>query len=195
MLTRCLPASSALPRPRWRFLGPGFAFLASALAALFLAACGGEPASTQSGGRSAQIRGWVIRHAEKDLTPGVPDAALTEAGLARAAAWAERFRAEPLAAVLCTKWRRSRETAGPIASAHGIEPTIVDADAGAAASAVRALLPGSRVVIVGHSNTIPPILDALGAGVPGLTISEDEYGGVWEVSVAPASVPEAPTSH
>lgn len=192
MLTRCLPASSALPRPLWRLLGSGSAFRATALATLFLAACGGEPASPQSRGPSAQIRGWVIRHAEKDLTPGVADPGLTEAGRARAVAWAERFRAEPLAAVYGTKWRRSRETAGPIAQTHGLEPTIVDAEAGAVASAVRALPRGSRFVIVAHSNTIPAILGALGAGVPGLTITEDEYGGVWEVRIAPGPAPASP---
>lgn len=162
---------------------------------------GGERAS--EGARPGRV--WVIRHAEKDTTPGAADPGLTDAGRARAAEWASRFKAEALTAVYCTKWRRSRETAEPIAAAHALTVTTLPEsparpgltgkaaadqrlldDAAALAADIRAKHASGRVVVVGHSNTIPMILDALGAGAPGLTIADSEYAGVWEVVLTPA---------
>ncbi len=164
----------------------------------------GAAKATADGAASTGGRVWVIRHAEKDTTPGVADPGLTDAGRARVAGWVDRFKAEPLTAVYCTKWRRSRETAVPIGASHSLAVTTLpeaparpgltgrDAanqrlldDAAALAADIRAKHANGRVVVVGHSNTIPMILDALGAGVQGLTVDESEYAGVWEVELAP----------
>lgn len=173
---------------------------------IVLGACASGAGSTNASGGAAAGAGrvWVIRHAEKGTTPGAADPGLTDAGRARVADWVNRFKNEALTAVYCTKWRRSRETAVPIAASHALAVTTLpeapsrpgltgrDAanqrlldDAAALAADIRAKHAHGRVVVVGHSNTIPMILDALGAGAPGLTVDESEYAGVWEIELTP----------
>ena len=109
----------------------------------------------------------VVRHAEKAAVPG-DDPPLSEAGAARAAALARVLRDAPVRAVIVTPRRRTGETAAGVVAARGLTPVVVPfaanvADhARAVADAVRAA-GGGTVLVVGHSNTVPAILAALGA--------------------------------
>jgi broad specificity phosphatase PhoE len=74
----------------------------------------------------------LVRHATNDTvgrlvagwTPGVH---LNEEGRAQAERLARRLSAEPLRAVYTSPLERAVETAGPIAAAHGLEPSVCDA--------------------------------------------------------------------
>jgi broad specificity phosphatase PhoE len=109
----------------------------------------------------------LVRHAEADGEPS-SDPPLTEAGTARAGALARALRATNIGTVIVSPRARTRLTAGPLLANQGLEPNVVGFDGGrerhiqAVAEAVAAA-PGTRaVLVVGHSNTIPAIVGALG---------------------------------
>jgi broad specificity phosphatase PhoE len=123
---------------------------------------------TASAGAAAQSKPTVVilvRHAEKGTTPA-NDPPLTEAGVARAKALAAALLNTNVQAVITTELTRTRETARPLAEARGLTSETVhtgptDAHVKAVADAVRAHA-GQTVLVVGHSNTIPAIIGALG---------------------------------
>ncbi len=129
----------------------------------------------------------LVRHAEKASSPG-PDPELSEAGLARAAALASALSDASVSSIITTQFRRTRATAAPLAEKLGLTPITVAADAGlaahaqATANAVRARPAGEVVLVVGHSNTIPAILRALG-GPDFPELCESEYDKLFIVQL------------
>jgi len=103
----------------------------------------------------------VVRHAEK--ADQSDDTALSAKGRARAKALADLLRAAGVTHIITSEFRRSQETAAPLAKALGLTAEQVPArDLPALVARLHALDPASIVVIVGHSNTIPPMLAVLG---------------------------------
>jgi phosphohistidine phosphatase SixA len=131
---------------------------------------------------------FVMRHAEKQTAnPADKDPPLAPAGEARALELARQFggapKAQSLDAILVTELRRTQDTVRPLANKLGIPVIVVPADEPEAA-AKRALhdFRGGRVLIVGHSDTVPEIVKALSGTEVG-AMSETEYGIVYVVSV------------
>jgi len=107
----------------------------------------------------------LVRHAEKGSVPA-NDPPLTEAGMARARALAAALADARIDAIIATSTLRTRETARGVAELRGLPIETValaarDAHVGAVAAAVRRHA-GQTVLVVGHSNTIPAIITALG---------------------------------
>jgi broad specificity phosphatase PhoE len=127
----------------------------------------------------------LVRHAEK--APGTGDVPLSEAGHARARALAEIGREAAIEAIITTQFSRTRQTAEPLASALSITPVVVPAQSDVAkhaadvAAAVRQQA-GRAVLVVGHSNTIPPIVAALG-GLRFPDLCEAEYDRIFVVMI------------
>jgi phosphohistidine phosphatase SixA len=148
--------------------------LGMAGAALALTGC-----ATTSGSGAAPAY-YVMRHLEK---ADGPDPALSSTGAANAARLAAWFkgRAKPRAIYVSTT-RRARETAAPLAARLGLMPKEYNpADTAALVARVRAE-PGS-VLVVGHSNTVPDVVGALGGTRPA-PIADTEYRTVWVVTKA-----------
>jgi broad specificity phosphatase PhoE len=130
----------------------------------------------------------VIRHAEKDLTPGVADPALTPEGTARAALLARMFGDgnDPghLDAIYVSPTLRNRLTAAPLAARLGITEIVAPADdpRGLARRALREHR-GGRVLIVGHSDTVPAIVAELSGNPHVPDIGAQEYGTMYIVTV------------
>lgn len=124
----------------------------------------------------------LVRHAEKGDEGDDPS--LTEAGAARAGSLVAELAGEPIRAIFVTPFARTRETAAPIAKALGLTPTVIevggdlDDHVRRVVDAIRALPRGSMALVVGHSNTVPAIMRALGV-VETITIDEDEYGDLF----------------
>ena len=127
----------------------------------------------------------LLRHAEKAVAPG-RDPALSEAGRNRARALAVEFADPPLAAVYATPYRRTQLTAAPIAAAHGLPITVRPAGEApdALAWTLRKRHAGQRVVLIGHSNTVPAIAMAL-SGEPVEPMAEYEYDRYFVVRLPP----------
>ncbi|MCA9525908.1 MAG: FKBP-type peptidyl-prolyl cis-trans isomerase [Myxococcales bacterium] len=125
----------------------------------------------------------LVRHAEKQAD--VEDPGLTDAGKARAQALAAALARQDVAAIITTQYLRTLETADPIAGAKGLKAEVVkveDADQYGKdmAQRIRNGYGGLTVLIVGHSNTIPQILCALGAEC-GVKIGESQYDDLFIV--------------
>jgi broad specificity phosphatase PhoE len=138
----------------------------------------------------------LVRHAEKDLG-AISDAPLSPEGEQRADRLAQMFGdAEPFGRVrriYVTNTRRTQQTALRLSQRLGINSEVVDAKAKSDDLARRVLSEnrGGRVLIVGHSNTVPDIVKALIDDEDVPPIGEEEYGTLYVVTVpsfGPATV-------
>lgn len=131
----------------------------------------------------------LVRHAEKAAQPA-NDPGLTPEGEQRARDLAQVARDAGVTAVITTQFARTRATAEPLLKSLGGTPEVVDArgatHAQDVAAAVRKHL-GQVVLVVGHSNTIPAIIAALGAPQPP-PICDPEYDNLYIVTL-PATGP------
>lgn len=127
----------------------------------------------------------LIRHAEKaDDDPRDPS--LSQAGRKRVDKLVSRLRDTPLTAVYASGYRRTQQTAAPIAAAHHLAVATYDAARPAAdfAGALRSANPTGTVLVVGHSNTIPALAQALCSCDIGPT-ADSEYGRRITIRVLP----------
>jgi broad specificity phosphatase PhoE len=156
------------------------------LVAIGLCACASGTGFADAAGQEAEMRIFLVRHAERaddDPNPG-----LTDAGQERALALADEIAARlgdaPLTAVYSTPYRRTLETAAPTAERHALTVTQYDpSDLAGFAETLRAAT--GAVLVVGHSNTTPELVALLG-GDPGDPIDDaDEYDRFYEVTIAP----------
>ncbi|MFL5382560.1 MAG: SixA phosphatase family protein [Longimicrobiaceae bacterium] len=111
----------------------------------------------------------LVRHAEKvTANPLDRNPSLSREGRQRARDLAAALRGRRVDAILVTQFKRTRETAVPLAASRGITPEVtqMDGDSDAAAaevvSRIRARHLGHTVVVVGHSTTVPKIIALLG---------------------------------
>ena len=132
-------------------------------------------------GAAAQPTIFVVRHAEKaDAGTGDPnDPDLSEVGQARAAALATVLKDAKIKFVYATEFKRTQATAKPTAEAAGVEVTVMPGKETAALVAKLRKAKGN-VLVVGHSNTIPDIVKALGLPKPA-AIGDGDYDNLFIV--------------
>jgi phosphohistidine phosphatase SixA len=143
----------------------------------------------------------LVRHAEKVTTdPRDPNPGLTAAGEQRACDLARLLRRRHVAAVITTQFARTRLTGKPTAdAAHVALDSMtagrdVQAHAAEVAERIRTRYAGKTVLVVGHSNTVPKIIAALGG--PALAdICDSAYGNVFTVVIAPQGAPRFTHAH
>jgi broad specificity phosphatase PhoE len=124
----------------------------------------------------------LVRHAEKSTTPA-NDPGLTEQGSGRAQILMKMFENSNLSAIYCTQYARTKLTAQPLATKLGLQVQVVDASA--SKKLVETILTrhaGKSVLVVGHSNTLPEIVAALGAGKMA-DIADPDYDNLFIVNV------------
>lgn len=131
---------------------------------------------------------YIVRHAEKEAVPADADEAtrkdppLSQAGKLRALALPDDLPVEQLDAVYVTRTKRSHDTASAVLAVTGLEPIAYPPqDTAGLVERLRGRR-GQHVLIVGHSNTIPELLAALGV-TPEISIPEDQYGDMWVVEL------------
>ena len=139
---------------------------------------------------------YLVRHAEKADTTADP--ALSAGGAARAAALREALRDAGIGAVVVSDRKRTRETAQPLADLLGITPTAVPVSGGlpahvaGVARAVRSAR--GAVLVVGHSNTVPAIIRALGG--PAMSdICDPQYANLYILVLAPGEPAHLARAH
>ncbi len=127
---------------------------------------------------------YLVRHGEKDPTPGVADPLLTPAGEARAQALRKKLAGKHPAALFTTDTRRTRATLAPLAQATGLTPLVYSPkDPDALAIRLYKEYAGRTVVVVGHSNTLLPLLAALGVKAPMQEIKDEEFSYLFRVEL------------
>jgi len=121
---------------------------------------------------------FIVRHAEK-ASNGDNDPDLSLQGEKRAGALANILKDSQVTSVFVTEFKRTQETAAPTAKAAHVSPTVVPAkDIGELVGKLRAS--NGNALVVGHGNTIPDLLKALGVATP-VVISDDDYKEIFVV--------------
>ncbi len=129
---------------------------------------------------------YLVRHAEKATDGDLSDPLLSAPGVVRANLVADMLVDIPLTTVYSTSFFRTVDTASPTAGMHGLPITDYDPRSrGAMAELVVTLrtTPGHHLV-VGHSNTTPDLVEALG-GDQVSAIDEAEYDRLYIVVIGP----------
>ena len=107
----------------------------------------------------------LVRHAEKAAVPG-DDPPLSDIGRERAEALAGAMVSSKPSAIIVSTRQRTALTAEVIAKRAGVTPQAISLDGGGAAhiaAVAKAVQQATGVVlVVGHSNTVPAIIKALG---------------------------------
>lgn len=134
----------------------------------------------------------LVRHAEKAAAPE-NNPPLTDAGRARADAIRDLLKDAGVSVIYSTPTARTMQTAEPLARLLGVEITQTPISGGiqayinGLAETIRKEQRGKTVLVVGHSNTVPQTVAALGApAVP--EIADPEYNGLYIVTI-PADGP------
>ena len=124
---------------------------------------------------------FLVRHAERATISGhVPsDTGLSAVGNERAEALARALKNAQITAIYTTEYERTRETAAPVALSLGIRPEVIPGDDLRALVAKLKASPGN-VLVVGHSNTLPQIISALGVSSR-VTVAESDYNNLFLV--------------
>ena len=128
-----------------------------------------------------------VRHAEKASVPA-DDPGLSPAGQRRVAELTRQLvDADVVAgidAVYSTPYRRTEETARPVAEALDLPINTYDAaDTEAIMEYIVREHKGKIILVVGHSNTLPALIGNMGASKRVPEIAEDEYDNIYIVSI------------
>jgi broad specificity phosphatase PhoE len=158
-------------------------FIRRAAVAVLLSAATGMALAAQAARATTVI---LVRHAEKAAEPA-DDPPLTSVGEARARDLWIAVKDAGVGAVITTQLVRTRATAQPTVAAMHLTPEVIRAGGAThakdVADAVRKHA-GQTVLVVGHSNTVPAIVEALGAPRPP-AICDPEYDNLYVVTLAP----------
>ena len=120
---------------------------------------------------------YIVRHLH---TPtGERDPELTTEGQRQAALLAEWFGEEAPRAIYVSSYKRTAQTAAPLAARLGLTPIVYD-PADTPALIARARSGPLPALIVGHSNTVPDIVERLG-GTPPAPLVHEDFGDIWVV--------------
>jgi phosphohistidine phosphatase SixA len=134
----------------------------------------------------------VVRHAERAPEP-LGDPALSAEGAARAEALATLLAAAQVQTLITTHYRRTRETATPLARLRGLVPTVLTVRRGEVSAHVEEVLAEVRkatgvVLVVGHSNTVAAIVAGLTGSSP-LKLCEASYANLFIVTPGTPGTP------
>ena len=120
---------------------------------------------------------YVMRHLNTQA--GVSDPNLTGEGQRVASLLANWFKRGKPAVIYVSNTKRAQQTAAPLARKLKIKPTIYNPKNTAAL--IAAVSGEARtVLVVGHSNTLPDIIEGLGGHRPEPLIHED-FGDIWRI--------------
>lgn len=122
----------------------------------------------------------IVRHAEKAANdPKDPD--LSPAGRERAEALARILKDADITAIFASEFKRTQETAAPTSASTGVPPTIVPGkDTALLISKLHQL--NGNALVVGHGDTIPNIIKALGIDRP-IQITDSDYTELFVVTL------------
>lgn len=130
----------------------------------------------------------LVRHAERadggagtgGMTKTPADPLLSAAGEARAQKLATMLVDAGVTTIFTTEFRRTQDTAKPLAAKLGVTAQVVPGnDLAGLIAKIKGAKPSDVVFVVGHSNTVPDIIKQLGG--PPVTIADNEYDNLFIV--------------
>ncbi len=127
---------------------------------------------------TAQPTIFITRHAEK-ANSGGNDPDLSEIGWTRAELLARILKDANITAIYTTEFKRTQQTAEPLARALGVPATVVRATATTSLVERFKAITGN-ILVVGHGNTIPDLIKALGL-TEAINLGENDYDNLFVV--------------
>ncbi|WP_343702639.1 histidine phosphatase family protein [Chitinophaga sp.] len=124
---------------------------------------------------------FLVRHAEKN--PGA-DSTLTAAGMQRAGKLYRLLKDSSISKIYSTKYKRTMQTGDSLRIRFGIDTVLYQPD-----STGESLLYeisrrgdwGKRILVIGHSNTLIPLLKSLDVNPRMDSIADKDYGNLFIV--------------
>ena len=124
---------------------------------------------------------FLVRHAEKALTGDNPS--LTIEGKARAEELARLLEEIPIDAIYSTDYKRTMETAMPTAQAKNIPiKTYNPSDLEGFAASFQRPTTNKKILIVGHSNTTPALINIFANSSQYANLTEKQYDNLYILS-------------
>lgn len=125
----------------------------------------------------------LVRHAEKDLTQSTNDPDLSAEGKTRADRLAEMLKKTEVQAIYSTPYKRTQQTVAPLATSKALQVVSYQGNKLEEVDNILKQHAGKTIVMVGHSNTIPQVINYL-LGEEKYRVMEDgDYGNIIVVSV------------
>ena len=118
---------------------------------------------------------YLVRHAER--ADDGTDSDLSSQGFERAQRLADFLRHVPVQAIYATNYQRTQKTVAPLAAAKGLTTRVLSADKTEALAGELRESSAGVVVVAGHSNTIPQLIEQLGGGQ--VVIGHGDYDNVF----------------
>lgn len=164
-----------------RYLKQGFVKLCAGLAILSLSACVSITATDHH--TDAQVHApltvFLVRHAEKMTGP---DPVLTADGAVRADDLADLLIDANIERIHSSDYKRTRQTAAPLAERLGVDVELYDPrDLAGMAAQLKA--DGGRHLVVGHSNTTGELTEFLGGEGGAPIVEATEYDRLYVVTI------------
>lgn len=162
--------------------------------ALAIQGCAGIGVNRSASAPPAATTVIIVRHAEKGADDP-RDPSLTSVGRERAVALREVLKDARVSAIYSTQYKRNKQTVEPLAKQFGL--TVIERPVNSTnsnsypadiAREVLAANQGKTVVVVGHSNTVPQIVQAF-SGVPIKAMEDTEYDHIFIVEVPVSGAP------
>jgi broad specificity phosphatase PhoE len=130
---------------------------------------------------------YVVRHKEKESAGNnnmmVNDPNLSTDGLQRANALAAALAKDKINGIFATPYKRTKQTAEPVAVANKIFVTIYNPKQGNKLIDSLALQKGKRYLVVGHSNTVPGMLRHLQLQPSVEEIPENDFDNLFIIRI------------
>ena len=132
----------------------------------------------------------LVRHAEKDAseTADKNDPVLTVEGKQRAERLAKVIKKYKPGAIYSTDFKRTRDTAAPMAARRRLQ--VQTYDARKPNELLDAIMKSKtkRFLVVGHSNTIPGLANLIGKKELFKNLDDSEHGAIWIIRIRDGQV-------
>ena len=126
---------------------------------------------------------FLVRHAEKaEDIAGDRNPSLNEAGLLRAEHLAEMLSTADIKLIYSTDFKRTTETGLPLANLLGITIKKYDSRAPDALNKILSETDNARILIIGHSNTVPKMVNELLGSEKYPLLGEEEYDKLFMIT-------------
>ena len=125
----------------------------------------------------------LVRHAEKDLTQSTSDPDLSAEGKNRATRLSELLKKTDITAVYSTPYKRTQQTVAVLAAEKNLTVASYQASKMEEIDNILKQHAGGTILISGHSNTTPAVLNYLIGEEKHKMFDDSDYGNVVIVSL------------
>lgn len=123
---------------------------------------------------------FLVRHAEK-ADDGTKDPGLTSEGIMRSERLADMMKYEDITRIYATNYKRTKETADPLATRNEIDVLIYEPSDMSFARKIKNESKDHNILIIGHSNTTPSLVNSIIGTQKYEKIEEDDYSNLFVI--------------